>query len=255
MFGLAYGGAYAEYLALSTRALIKKPPQFTHEQCASLPEAYYTALQAIHMIGNFSAEKRESILWHAGASSVSIAGIQLIKLISPGSKVFATTRSQDKNEWLVAEYRVDGAFDATVVNSEGVETWSDKVMAANGGKGVDLIVDFVGAPYIAGNLKAAARDGRIVSLGMMGGGKIKEGTDIGMMVFKRIRWEGSTLRSRDLEYQGKLRGLFEEEVLPKVVSGQLKVVIEKVMSWDKIVEAHQLMESNKVKGKIVCTVD
>ena len=77
VFGLAYGGAYAEYIAVSTHMLIRKPEALSWETCAGIPETWITATQALYLIGGFKAG--ETILWHAGASSVSIAGIQLSK--------------------------------------------------------------------------------------------------------------------------------------------------------------------------------
>lgn len=91
-------------------------------------------------------------------------------------------------------------------------------------------------------------------LGNMSGTKLPAGVDISGFITKRLRVEGSTLRSRDAEYQGKLRDKLEE-YLPKFEDGSLKIFVEKVLPWTKIVEAHDLMEKNVTKGKIICTVD
>lgn len=91
-------------------------------------------------------------------------------------------------------------------------------------------------------------------MGQMGGSKMPEGVDIGAFVFKRVRYQGSTLRSRDAEYQGKLRDLFEEKALPGLREGRFECHVEKVMGWEDIREAHELMESNETKGKIICTI-
>ena len=120
---------------------------------------------------------------------------------------------------------------------------------------MDVIIDFIGATYFQGNLDVAARDGRIVTLGALGGTKLKEGTDIGAFVRKRIRFEGSSLRSRDEGYQGRLRDTLVEKALPSIREGRFKVPIEKVFDWTEIVQAHQLMEANTSKGKIVCRVE
>ncbi|KAI9666769.1 MAG: hypothetical protein M1831_001545 [Alyxoria varia] len=249
VFGLAYGGAYAEYIVASCKMLMPKPKELSFQQCAGIPEVWFTALQAIHLVGHYSAVSNESILWHAGASSVSIAGQQLIKALAPKASIFATARSDEKCDFCVEELGATAAFNAST------DDWADKVLEATGGKGVDVIIDFVGAPYFAQNLKVAARDGRIVCLGMMGGPVLKGGENIGPLVFKRIRVQGSTLRSRDENYQGSLKQLFEKEVIPLLVDGKHTVHVEKVLPWEKIVEAHQLMESNATKGKIVCTID
>lgn len=88
----------------------------------------------------------------------------------------------------------------------------------------------------------------------MGGGKLLDGVNIAPLLFKRVRVEGSTLRSRDVEYQGKLRDTLVEHALPKFCDGTFRVFVEKVFPFEEIVEAHQLLESNRTKGKIICTV-
>lgn len=190
----------------------------------------------------------QSILWHAGASNVSIAGIQLSKADS-ASKIFATTRSDEKNKFVVEKLGATAAF-----NSE-TQDWAEEVLKATDGKGVDIIVDFMGAGFFASNLKAAAKDAHIVTLAAMTGFKLPAETDMGAFLFKRVRLEGSTLRARDEQYQGKLRDQLVEHALPKFKDGSFKVYVEKTIDWEKIVEAHQLMESNKTKGKIIMTID
>lgn len=100
----------------------------------------------------------------------------------------------------------------------------------------------------------AARDGHIVTLGALSGTKLPAGVDIGAFVRKRIRFEGSSLRSRDLDYQGKLRDRLES-FLPQFEDGTFKVFIEKVFRWEDVIEAHKLMESSKTRGKIILTID
>lgn len=135
------------------------------------------------------------------------------------------------------------------------QNWSEEILKVTDGKGVDIVVDFIGADYYKGNLEVAARDGRIVLLGFMSGTKLDgKGVDIGVMLKKRLRVEGSSLRSRDAEYQGKLRDRLEE-YLPKFEDGSFKIFVDKVLPWEKVVEAHQLMEKNVTKGKIICTID
>ncbi|KAF4552489.1 Zinc-binding dehydrogenase-like protein 20 [Elsinoe fawcettii] len=245
VFGLAYGGAYAEYIAVSSHMLVHKPKELSWEECAGIPETWITALQAMYLIGEFDTGK--SILWHAGASSVSIAGMQLSKAGGAG-KVFATARQDEKVQWIEKTLGADKAW-----NTEK-EDWGTQVLEATGGKGVDVIVDYVGGSYFADNLKAAARDGRIVNLATLGGGKVTGDADIGMFVRKRLRFEGSSLRSRDEDYQGKLRDRLVDIALDRFKSGEFTSHVEKVFDWNQVVEAHQLMESNKTKGKLICTI-
>ena len=123
------------------------------------------------------------------------------------------------------------------------------------GQGVNLIVDFIGAGYFQNNVNSAARDGRIVLLGLMGGGKISGEIDISALLYKRVRVEGSTLRSREVEYQRRLRDTLVEHAMPRFRDGSFKVFIEKVFPMQQIADAHRLLESNATKGKLICVID
>lgn len=200
-----------------------------------------TAAQALLFIGEF--KHGQSVLWHAGASSVSIAGIQLAKA-KCASAIYATVSSSEKVHFLEQNLGVTKAFNYKTDN------WGADLQK----QGVNLIVDFIGAPYFQNNLDIAAQDGRIVLLGLMGGAELPVGVNIAPLLYKRLRLEASGLRSRDLGYQGKLRDMLVEYALPKFCEGSLKVFVEKVFRFEDIVEAHQLLEKNQTKGKIICTV-
>ncbi|KAI9828235.1 MAG: hypothetical protein M1826_006061 [Phylliscum demangeonii] len=246
VFGLAYGGAYAEYVAVSTHMLIHKPAELSWEQAAGIPETWITALQALHQVGGFQAG--QSVLWHAGASSVSLAGIQLSRAAS-ASAIYVTASSAEKIRFCVDE------VGATVGFNYKTEDWSAAVRHATHHHGVDLIIDFVGAPYFAPNLAAAARDGHIVALGALGGTTLGPAeVDIGAFIAKRVRYEGTTLRSRDLAYQTALRDLLVEKALPKLRDGSFRVFVDKVFPWQEVAQAHRFMEGNTSKGKIICTI-
>lgn len=246
VFGLAYGGAYAEYIAVSTHMLVHKPKELSWEVSAGIPETWITATQALYLIGEF--KKGKSVLWHAGASSVSIAGIQLAKA-DGAAKVYVTASSIEKINFC-KHIGADEGFSY----KEG--DWADAVLKATDGKGVDIIVDFVGGSYFEQNLKAIARDGRIVNLGFLGGPNVVpsngKSINIAPFLYKRVRFEGSSLRSRDEDYQGRLRDMLVEHALPKFKDGTFKVPVESVFKMDEIQKAHELMESNKTMGKLIC---
>ncbi|EAW08507.1 NAD(P)H-quinone oxidoreductase [Aspergillus clavatus NRRL 1] len=245
VFGLAYGGAYAQYIAVSTNMLIHKLSELSWEEAAGIPETWITATQALYLVGEY--KPGQSVLWHAGASSVSIAGIQLSK--ADGAKaIYVTAGSQEKIDFCVKELGATAGF------NYHTQDWSAEVLKATNGEGVNVIVDYIGANYFQGNLDAAAKDGHIVNLAFLGGTKLPEGVDISPFLRKRIRFEGSTLRSRDEGYQKKLRDTLVEHALPKFRDGSFKVFVEKVFPMEQIVEAHKLMETNQTKGKIICTV-
>jgi NADPH:quinone reductase-like Zn-dependent oxidoreductase len=161
----------------------------------------------MYLVSHFAPGK--SILWHAAASSVSIAGIQL-SAADGATKVFGTARQDDKCD-LAKSLGATAAFNTKTTN------WVDEVLKATDGKGVDIIIDFIGAESFQGNLDAIAQDGVIVTLGMLGGIKLKEGTDISAFVRKRVTYRGSSLRSRDEAYQGKLRDQLVEHALPRFI--------------------------------------
>jgi len=245
VFGLAYGGAYAEFIVVSTKMLLKKPKGLTWEEAAGIPETWITATQAMHLIGEFTEGK--SILWHAGASSVSIAGIQLSKL-SGASTIFITAGSDEKIKFCTEELGADYGFNYKT------QDWSKEILEKTDGKGVDIVIDFVGAAYFQGNLDVAAKDGRIVNVGGLSGTKLPAGVDIRGLLMKRLRLEGSSLRSRDLDYQEKLRDKLET-YLAKFEDKTLKLFVDKVFKWEDVVEAHKYMEANASMGKLICTID
>ncbi|CAK7198728.1 hypothetical protein SEUCBS139899_001392 [Sporothrix eucalyptigena] len=246
VFGLVYGGAYAEYVVSSVRMLVHKPKFLSWDQAAAIPENWITALQALHEVGGFRGDKGQTALWHAGASGVSIAGIQL-SLLAGAPAVYATAGTDDKCAFLVGEIGAKAAFNYKKSN------WADEVLAATGKRGVDFIVDFIGANYFQQNLDAAALDAHIVVLALMGGAELPQGINISAILRKRLRIEGSGLRSRDPEYQERLRDRLTE-VLPHFQSGELKLFVDKVLPWTEIRQAHEYMEKNVSMGKIICTI-
>ncbi|QMW46599.1 hypothetical protein G4B11_010054 [Aspergillus flavus] len=236
-------GAYAEYIVVSTKTLFHKPAQLSWEEAAGIPETWMTATQALLLIGEF--QSGQSVLWHAGASSVSIAGIQLAKARG-ASAIYATAGSPEKIHFLEQELGVTKAFNYKT------DKWAAELQKLT--TGVNLVVDFIGAPYFQNNLDIAARDGRIILLGLMGGAKLPEGVNIAPLLYKRLRLEASGLRSRDLEYQKTLRDMLVDYALPKFCDRSFKVHIEKVFQFEDIVEAHQLLEKNQTKGKIISSI-
>lgn len=198
------------------------------------------------MVGDF--QPGQSVLWHAGASTVSICGIQLAKAL--GAKaIYATVGSQEKIEFLESKLGVTKAFNYRT------EDWAAEIQRVTDNAGVDLILDFVGAPYFASDLQVAARDGQIIFLGLMGGQELPQGVNISALVYKRLRVEGSTLRGRNEDYQRHPRDKLVSHALPRFRDGSFKVFIEKIFGFEQIQAAHALLESNITKGKIICVFE
>jgi NADPH:quinone reductase-like Zn-dependent oxidoreductase len=226
--------------------LIHKPSSMPWEIAASVPETWITAIQALYLIAEFSEGK--SILWHAGASSVSIAGIQLSRARG-ASAIYATAGSTSK-------INLCKSLGATECWNYREMNWSEELDRVTKGEGVDIIVDFIGADYFQQNINSVALDGRLIIVGLLSGGIVtmETGLDISAFVKRRIRMEGSRLRSRGEEYQGKLRDMLVKEGMPGLTDGTFKVPIDRIFDWKDIQEAHELMESNRNEGKIVCRV-
>ncbi|EWC43564.1 hypothetical protein DRE_01451 [Drechslerella stenobrocha 248] len=236
VFGLAYGGAYAEKIVVSTEMIIHKPAKMSFEEAAGIPEAWITATQAVFLVGCF--KKGDRVLLHAGASAVSLAAIQLARNAG-AAEVFVTAGSQEKIDLCVNELGAAAGFNYKT------QDFAEEVLKATGGKGVDLIVDFVvGQGYLEKDIRAAAVDCKIVLLGLMGGIETQGPIDSGSILRKRIRIEGSSLRSRSLDYQKALRDRLVQEAMPRFEEDSFKLFIEKVFSWKDVVQAHQLLESN-----------
>ncbi|KAJ3236633.1 hypothetical protein HDU81_010597 [Chytriomyces hyalinus] len=246
VFGLVPGGAYAEYVVIDAEMAIRKPQNISWQVAAALPEVWFTAYQALFL--NCNMAEGEDVLIHAGASGVGLAAIQLAKL-KKANRIIVTVGSDEKKDFCKS-------VGATHAINYKTEEFATKVLEFTGKKGVDVIVDFVGQTHWSGNLESLAMDGRMVMLAFLSGPVIKE-SNLAAILRKRLTIRGSTLRSRDLPYQRKLKTLVENEVFSEIFNGNphLQCVIDKEFSWKDIIQAHTFLESNVSKGKIVVNID
>lgn len=251
VFGLATGGAYAEYIKVPSKMILKKDAGLSWEQAASIPEAFLTAFQALRFISDMKSG--EDVLIHAGASGVGLAAIQLAKAFG-AKNIYVTAGSEEKIKFCEG-------LGATKGFNYKTQDWGTELAKATDKQGVDVIMDFIGAPYYESNIASLKRDGRLVFLAFMGGSKTS--VDLAQLLFKRLHLEGTTLRSRSLEYQSSLVQAFVKSgALQKLVDGvgkeeaegQHRIQIHKVFDWEQIKEAHQEMEANKNTGKIVMRI-
>ncbi|KAL7754196.1 hypothetical protein RI367_000177 [Sorochytrium milnesiophthora] len=254
VYGLVPGGAYAEYVPIDYRMVMKIPESMSFVDAAAFPEAFFTAYQALFTICQL--KQGESALIHAGASGVGTSAIQLAKHKGAG-QIFTTCGSDDKAALLrklgaseVINYKTQSFKD--IVSQHAKSGHPDS--AGTGAQGVDVVVDFIGAGYFADNLHVLATDGRMVHLALMGGAKV-DALDLSQVLRKRLRIEGSTLRARSRDYQVRLRDGFVRDFGQDVDNGELKPVVYRVMPWSEIKEAHRIMEANENTGKIVMTVE
>ncbi len=243
VFALLPGGGYAGYVTVPARMAMPIPGSMSFEEAAAVPEAFFTAYQALFWLGGLRSTER--VLIHAGASGVGSAAIQLAKFA--GAESIITAGSAKKLDFcrrlgakVAINYR-DGDFAASVLN-------------ATDGDGVNLVIDFIGAPYWNQNLNCLMQDGRMVMLAMMGGAKVDQ-LNLRTILFKRIRISGSTLRSRDLEYKCRLTNEFTRKILPAFADGRFQAQVDSTFALEDVAEAHQRMEANENMGKIVLTMD
>jgi NADPH:quinone reductase-like Zn-dependent oxidoreductase len=208
-------------------------------------QTFFTAIQAIHLVGGL--QPGQNVLIHAGASGVGQSAIQLAK-VHGANKIFATAGSDEKCK-LCKDLGADFA-----INYRSSEDFAKVVARETNGRGVDLIVDMVGAAYWAQNIESAGLDARIVIIASLSGSKIPD-FDLSQLQRRRIGLLTTTLRSRDPDYQLTVRNFFHDNVLPHLVTGKIKTTIDKVYSWKDIVDAHKRMEASTNAGKIICQVD
>lgn len=238
--GLLSGGGYAELCTIHHESAMAIPPGLSFEEAAAIPEVFLTAFQALHWIGRLEAG--ETVLIHAGASGVGTAATQLARMA--GAVPFATA-SAGKHDVC----RDAGAEAAIDYESEDFAARIGELTE----RGADLIIDFIGAPYLDQNLRALAMDGRMVLLATLGGGAVGD-FDLRRLFRKRAQITASTLRSRSQTYKNRLSAAFAAERLPLFANGTLRPVIDSVMDWSEVAEAHRRMEANENAGKIVLRV-
>lgn len=244
VFGLLAGGGYAERVVTHERMLLPVPEGLRWVEAAALPEAYFTAWDAL--VERAGLRPGEALLVHAAAGGVGVAALQLARMLGAGA-LWATTRTPAKAERL----RREGLADAVVAASEPQEI-ARQVGERSGGRGADVILDFVGGPYLEANVALAAPGGRIVALSYLGGAR---GTlSVGALLFKRLTLVGTTLRGRPIEEKMVLTQRFRREVLPHVASGRVRPILDRVVRLEEIAEAHRLMEENRTFGKVAVRI-
>jgi len=238
---LVGGGGYAQLLAIDASMLLRLPERLSFTKAAAIPEVFLTAYQALHWIAG--VEAGDQVLIHAGASGVGTAAIQLCNLVGATPIVTASASKHERLLELGAAHCIDyraGDF-------------AEQVQALTEGKGADIALDFVGAPYLKQNMEALALDGHLVCLGFLGGSYL-EGASLAPLVSKRLQITGTTLRSRIPEYRQVLTADFREEIWPHFADGTLKPVVDMIYDWELVADAHAYMAANANVGKIVLTV-
>ncbi len=228
------------HIVMHERELLRVPRGVSLVEAAAIPEVFMTAYDALFLQAHLSMGER--VLIHAIGSGIGTAALQLALAI--GATPVGTSRSQAKIDKVKALNL--GFTHGIVADAQGFT----EGLKAQGGP-VDVVLDTVGAKYLAENVKAAAPGGRIVVIGLLGG--VKAELPLGVVVGKRLSLRGSVLRSRPLEEKAALAQSFSRAALPLFERGQLKPIVASVMPMTEVREAHRQMEADEVLGKLVLT--
>ena len=243
VMSLVGGGGYAEYAVAYANHLMPIPDSMSFEEAACVCESYITAFLNIFMIGEF--RDGQTAILHGGGGGVNTAGIQLCRALTPGCKLIVTTSPEkmDRVKEVGADFLIN--FRETPDFTEIVKEYTSK-------KGVDLILDHIGAKYLAPNMNSLAYKGRLVIIGVTSG--IKAELNLALMMVKRQQIIGSVLRSRPVSEKGEIVAEFTRRALPKFADRTIVPRIEKVFSLDQVVDAHRMMEEDRHFGKIVLKI-
>lgn len=241
VFGLVGGGGYAEQAVIDYRMAMPIPKEWSFEEAAAVPEVFFTANENIFTLGKLSAG--ETILIHAGGSGVGTAGIQISH--HAGAKVFVTAGTAEKIENCKALGAAEGINYKT-------QDFVNEIRELTDGSGVDVVLDFIGAPYFERNLSILKTQGRLLQVGLIGGST----TDINLNTLMRNRLHliGSVMRPQSIDEKIGITQRFTERWLPELKQRKLQPVIDTVFPLSQARHAHEYMEANRNFGKIILKV-
>ncbi len=240
VMAIAAGEAQAELAVVHERMLVRVPDGLSFEEAGALPEAGITSHDALFTLGGL--RPGWPVLIHAVGSGVSTAALQIAR--AAGATVIGTSRTPDKLE----RARALG-LDHGILVARDAPRFAGEVKRLTGGRGVPLVLDFVGASYLAENLAALALGGRVVVIGTLGGARAE--LDLSAQMRLRASVIGTVLRPRPLEEKVAATQAFAREVLPLVASGKVKPVVDAAVPMAGAREAHARMERNETFGKLV----
>jgi putative PIG3 family NAD(P)H quinone oxidoreductase len=238
VFGIVGGGGMAEQLVTPERMAVPIPENLDFEAAAAVPEVFITAHDALETQAGLRPGER--VLIHAVGSGVGTAACQLAHAM--GCTVFGTSRTASKLE-RAAEYGLDVAIDTST--SDFAEIVRDRT----GGAGVEVVLDVLGATGLGENLAALAPRGRLVLVGLLGGGTAT--VDLTVVLRKRLNVVGTTLRARPLEEKIAVSRGFAARVVPWLGRGLVRPVLDRVFDFEDVRAAEERLESNLGFGKII----
>lgn len=242
VFGLTNGGGYAEYCLLPADQALPMPGNVTALQAAAIPETLWTVWANLFQMGRI--KPGEAVLVHGGASGIGSTALMLAREF--GLRAISTDSSPEKS---AAALR----FGAEQSINYREQDFAKEVLAWTAGRGVDAIVDIVGAKYLERNIACLARDGRLIFIGFLGGSVARE-FDLFTIIQKRATLTGSTMRSRTPDEKAAITDDLREQVLPVLAAGRCLPEVHAAFRLEEAAEAHRLMESGRHIGKIILHV-
>jgi NADPH2:quinone reductase len=244
VFGLIGGGAHAEYVVTYEHLLAELPANLDWIQAAAVPEVFITAQDALLIQANL--RPGENVLIHAVGSGVGLAAVQLARAIQ--AIPYGTSRTADK-----IEKSKPLGLEAGLVLSHNFDDLPAATEKWTAGKGINVLLDLVGGPYVRASQKAMAYQGRMILVGTVAGGSYE--LDAKYVMSKRLQIRGTVLRARSMEEKIAATRLFAAEVVPLLARGVLKPNVDSVFPISKISQAHQRLESNETFGKVVVVME
>lgn len=234
------GGGYAEKVNVPEGQVFPIPKGVSLRDAAAIPEVASTVWSTVFMTVHL--QPGESLLIHGGGSGIGSFAIQLAK--AKGAKVFVTAGSDEKLKKCLE-------LGADVAINYKTEDFVARVKEETGGKGVDVILDVVGAPYLNSNLEALALDGRIFIIGLQGGAKGE--INLGLLMAKRATIAAAGLRSRPTKDKAAIVQEVVKNVWPEIEAGKVKVIVEDVLPLERADDAHRVLEHGTHFGKVILT--
>jgi len=238
VMALLAGGGYAEQVVVAEGCALPVPESFSFEEGAALPEVFLTVFLNVFQIGRLP--DGGTLLVHGGGSGIGTAAIRLAR--ASGARVMVTAGSPEK----CARCRELGAELAVNYREQ---SFREEVERATGGEGVDVVLDSIGAPYLADNLASLRLGGRLVLIGLMGGARAE--LSLGLLLARRLSVIGSTLRARPEAEKEELVRAFEERFGADLAAGRLRPVLDRVLPVSQAVLAHRVLQESRHFGKVV----
>ena len=238
---LLAGGGYAEQVVVPAGQVVPVPAGIELVQAGGLVEVAATVWSNVFMLAGL--QRGETLLVHGGAGGIGTMAIQLA--VALGARVAVTAGSPARLERCAA-------LGAEVLVDYREQDFVAEVLAATNGHGADVVLDSLGASYLARNLEALATSGRLVIIGLQGGAKTE--IDLSTLLVKRCAVLATTLRARPPAEKAAIMAGVVEHVWPLVADGMVQPVVHTSLPLEQVAEAHRIVEDGEAVGKVVLTV-